>query len=522
VRHRRRNTTSFVVAAITVVLVAGLIVGANVLGTSTRGSSDERTVITTSGAATPQPLPTSLASPRIKNVVLVLADDLDWKLWNEIPRLTALQSRGLTFTNYVVSDSLCCPSRTTIFRGQYVHNHQVVSNEVSSGGGWPTFRDKGYPTDCLPTWLQAAGVHTGLIGKYLNEFPQSPAEATTNPPGWDDFVVPITPVGAYAGYNYLLADNGALQSYGHAPADFLNDVLNTKASAFLHTAPEPFFLELASFTPHLPSPVAKRHKGSHEGARAPRDGAFNIPVTDPPSWLAGQPPLSADAIASIDRTWQQRAESAESFADSVDTVLSELARSGHDQDTLVLVTSDNGFHMGSYRTHRGKRTAFDVDTVVPMVAIGPGVPQGTVEQQMTSETDLAPTIASLVGAPSPDWVDGRSLVGYFDPSAQPYGAQTSTRTAALSESLGAAGLGDPDYELLAPPTFVALRTREWLYVESASGERELYNRRTDPFEVHNVIATAPAATVEALHRQFLAMNTCAGLTCRIADSMPAP
>jgi N-acetylglucosamine-6-sulfatase len=67
-----------------------------------------------------------------------------------------------------------------------------------------------------------------------------------------------------------------------------------------------------------------------------------------------------------------------------------------------------------------------------------------------------------------------------------------------------------------------LRTREWLYVESASGERELYNRRTDPFEVHNVIATAPAATVEALHRQFLAMNTCAGLTCRIADSMPAP
>ena len=88
------------------------------------------------------------------------------------PAMKALEAEGTTFTNYVVSDSLCCPSRTTIFRGQYVHNHHVVSNDQASGGGWPVFRDQGYPKDCLPVWLHKAGVRTGLVGKYLNQFPQ--------------------------------------------------------------------------------------------------------------------------------------------------------------------------------------------------------------------------------------------------------------------------------------------------------------------------------------------------------------
>jgi arylsulfatase A-like enzyme len=522
VRHRKTNTASIVVAIITVALVGGLIVGANLLGARTHGSSTDRAVITTTTGESTERAPVTFASERIRNVVLVLADDLDWKLWKEIPRLSALETRGMTFTNYTVSDSLCCPSRTTIFRGQYVHNHQVISNEAVSGGGWPTFRDKGYPNDCLPTWLQSAGVHTGLIGKYLNEFPQTPAEETTVPPGWDEFVVPTTPVGAYKGYNYRLSTNGVITTYGQAPRDYLNDVLNSKADAFLASAPQPFFLELASFTPHLPSPVAPRHRGSHAGARVPRDGAFNAPVSNPPSWLKGLVPLGVDSIKHLDRTWQRRAESAEAFADSVDTVLSALTRSGHDQDTLVIVTSDNGFHMGSYRTHRGKRTAFDVDTVVPLVAIGPGVRPGAVQPQMTSETDIGPTIASLLGAATPDWVDGRSLAGLVDPTSQAFGAQSSSRTAALSESLGKPGPEDPDYELLAPPTFTALRTREWLYVRAETGEEELYNRVSDPFEIDNIISTAPRQVVDALRAQFIAMKTCAGPTCRVADSMPVP
>ena len=79
-----------------------------------------------------------------------------------------------------------------------------------------------------------------------------------------------------------------------------------------------------------------------------------------------------------------------------------------------------------------------------------------------------------------------------------------------------------DFQLIAPPTYEALRTEEWLYVESVNGERELYNRRTDPYELDNVIATAPVSIVNALHAQFVALTTCAGPTCRIADAMPVP
>lgn len=500
--------------------VISLIAGAIILGQVTRTTTAQSTRLTTAVGPTRQPV--TYASSRIRNVVLVLADDLDWKLWNEVPRLKALQERGTMFVNYVVSDSLCCPSRTTILRGQYVHNHQVLANEATNSGGWPTFRDKGYPSDCLPTWLQDARVHTGLIGKYLNEYPQTMAEATSTPAGWDRFVVPTTPAGAYRGYGYTLSDNGVLTQYGDAPSDFLNDVLNDHAAEFIDTAPTPFFLELASFTPHLPSPVAERHKGTHKGAKVPRDAAFNAPVINPPSWLEGVPPLTKAAIKELDRTWAKRAESAESFADSVETVLDTLAATGHDSDTLVIVTSDNGFHMGSYRTKRGKRTAFDADTVVPFVAIGPGVAPGRRVEAMASETDLGPSIAALLGASAPDWVDGRSIVGQLDPSTLAFGSQPETRTASLSESLGLSSPGDPDFELLAPPTFTAMHTRDWLYVESLTGERELYNRRTDPLELVNVIDTAPPDTVLALQRQFEALRTCAGPACRAADSIPPP
>ena len=60
----------------------------------------------------------------IKNVVFVLVDDLDWNLFNQIPRLTALKDQGITFTNQTVTDSLCCPSRVSIMRGE-IHENRV-------------------------------------------------------------------------------------------------------------------------------------------------------------------------------------------------------------------------------------------------------------------------------------------------------------------------------------------------------------------------------------------------------------
>ena len=525
---RRRTLTTVVVAVVTVALVVAALAGLAV-----RYGHRGQPFVAVSPAASPVPsvtFPSSAPEPQsqIRNVVLVLADDMDWKLWREIPRLAALQAQGTTFTNYVVSESLCCPSRTTIFRGQYVHNHRVISNTVETGGGWPTFRNDGYPQDCLPVWLHDAGVTTGLVGKYLNQYPETPAEQTLVPPGWDTFVVPASRAAPYGGYDYLLNVNGTIVKHGSKPTNYIGDVINAQAAKFLRDATKapspgtpsaPFFLELATFAPHLPAPVAPRHIGSHAGSRAPRDPAFNTLVTNPPSWLAPVSALDPTAIADIDATWRQRAESAESVADSVDTVMAELKASGHLNDTLVIVTSDNGFHAGSYGIPRGKRTAFDTDTVVPMVAIGPGVPAGKVVDDMVSETDLGPTITAAMGAHAPDWVDGRSMLPLLSMSSAPTG---QWRTGVLTENVGDSQPGDPDFQLLAPHHFEALLTRQWLYVRSGSGELELYDRIRDPYELDNIAGTAPGALLDALNAQLNALVACAGATCRQADAMTVP
>jgi arylsulfatase A-like enzyme len=458
----------------------------------------------------------------VKNVVFVLADDLDWNLFQQVPRLAALQDKGMTFTNHTVTDSLCCPSRTSILRGQYIHNHDVVSNLSTTGGGWPTFRDKGWHTDCLPTWLQSAGVQTALFGKYLNEYPatQRPASAKYVPPGWDSWGVPTSRGDSYTGYDYVLNSNGRLVRYGKKPTDFLNDVITTKATDFIRTARDGFFVTLSTYNPHKPAPVALRNKETHQATVAPRTPNYNRFGTNEPSWLRAVPSIPAWKQTRLDQLWRQRAQSAESVADSVDAVLATLAETGRADDTLVVVTSDNGYHVGTHRLTKGKRTAFREDTVVPMIVIGPGVTPGARIDAMTSTIDLAPTFTTLLGAQAPTWVDGRSLTDMIATGEVP----ATWRQATVSESLGTSGPSDPDYQPQAPPQYTSLRTPQWLFVVYRDGERELYDLAADPYETNNIIATADTGLVASLYSQLQALRVCSGDTCRTADAivMPGP
>jgi N-acetylglucosamine-6-sulfatase len=476
-------------------------------------------------APTPSPEATTSAVagrgslPGIRNVVLVLADDLDWALFNQVPRLAALQDEGMTFTNQTVTDSLCCPSRTSILRSQYLHNHGVVSNLARTGGGWPTFEARGEQNDCLPVWLNNAGIKTALFGKYLNDYPASPKEARLVPPGWSDWAVPISRGDSYSGYNYTLNDNGKLRKYGNKPTDFLNDVITNKATEFIRTAPDGFFLELSTYNPHNPSPVALRNKGTHATTVAPRYANYNAYGTNEPSWLRAIGPMSAARLGNMDQLWRKRAQSAESVADSVDAVRATLAATGHTDDTLIIVTSDNGYHAGSHRLSKGKRTAFHEDTVVPMVVLGPGVTPGARVDAMTSTVDLGPTISAALGATAPTWVDGRSLTDIIGSGGQ---VPATWRNAVLTESMGTSGPGDPDFQKEAPPQFGAMRTQDYLFVVYRNGERELYDLRTDHDEMHNIASTADPALVAGLNSQLQALRACAGDTCRTADSIVVP
>lgn len=467
--------------------------------------------------ASPSPSPAVPAGPTgptgpIKNIVLILADDLDTVTFEQIGRLRALHAQGLTLKNMVVTDSLCCPSRSSILRSQYVHNHGVVSNLLASGGGWATFAKNGDEADCLPTWLHAAGIQTAFIGKYLNGYGED-GDPTAIPPGWDRWFVPTTKSGMYRGYGYTVNDNGKLVTYATGKRDFLPDVVIDQSVNFLRTAQSPFYLQINSTSPHDPAPVADRHLGSHPRAAMPRTLAFNTKGAHPAKWRSHRRPATARKIARWDAYWRQRVQSTESIADTVTAVTDELRRTGQLDSTLIVVTSDNGFHAGARRLGPGKRTPYLEDTTVPMILIGPGITGGTKSRAMTSMIDLGPTFAELLGAQIPDWVDGRSLTPLFA------GGMPSTwRTAVGSESLGESTFADPDYQTVKPPKYHSLRTLKWLYVEYENGSRELFDRVSDPAELNNVVTTTAPEIVTALSDHLHALATCAGDTCRTADT----
>jgi N-acetylglucosamine-6-sulfatase len=124
------------------------------------------------GASRPAAATTRATTARRPNIVFVLTDDLDLtsyttdaKRFPQFHRLMATQ--GTTFTNAFVTDSLCCPSRASILRGQYVHDHGVESN-LPPVGGFERWQQLGRDRSTVATWLHAAGYHTALFGKYLN------------------------------------------------------------------------------------------------------------------------------------------------------------------------------------------------------------------------------------------------------------------------------------------------------------------------------------------------------------------
>ena len=128
-----------------------------------------------------------LQAPDRPNVILILTDDLDARLLQEhtasYPNIRKLASEGTTFENAFVTDPLCCPSRATILRGQYAHNHRIVGNWWPRGGS-KKFRVLGLGGSTLATWLQDEGYRTVLIGKYMNDY-----YGTRVPVGWGGLVV---------------------------------------------------------------------------------------------------------------------------------------------------------------------------------------------------------------------------------------------------------------------------------------------------------------------------------------------
>ena len=475
------------------------------------------------------------AHPEIEprpNVILILTDDQDLLLGSldSMPRLQELLiNQGTFFTNAYVPLSLCCPSRATILTGRYTHNLQIYTN-FPPDGGFQLFKDLGHEETTVGVALRRAGYRTALMGKYLNGYPDKSAR-TYVPPGWDEWSVPVAG-NVYTHFNYTLNQNGELVPYGKQPADYLTDVLAQRARSFVTRAAQdkvPFFLYFASFAPHTPASPAPRDANLFPEARAPRTPSFDeANMKDKSKEMRSHPRLTEKNLRRIDQLYRRRLQSLQAVDAALATLVDALESTGQLDNTYILFTSDNGFHMGQHRLTPGKYRPYEEDIRVPLVVRGPGVPAGARVDAFIENVDLAPTIAQLAGARLPVRPDGRSFVPLLAAPQQP---PAHWRQMVFLEQYHFREAPQGTDDVLEPSdqpageehvTHLGLRTSTYKFVEYGTGELEYYDLVNDPFELQSVARELSGDQLRRLTERVHALAKCRRNTCRDLEAAPLP
>jgi N-acetylglucosamine-6-sulfatase len=412
------------------------------------------------------------ATPERPNVLVVVTDDQELgALQHALPYLDSEPGgHWVRFENAVVNTALCCPSRATLFTGQYSHHHGVINNSLG---------ERLDDTSTVATWLDDAGYRTGLVGKYLNLYP-FPQRGPVVPPGWDSWVAFNRKL-AYKDFDTI---NGAGIVVRHQTG-YSTDVMTKFARRFVkEPSPDPFFLYLAYYAPHEPGTPAKRHKGALKGLRFDRPPNFNeADVDDKPAWVHDLPLLSPEEARELNKDRRRGYESLLSVDEGIAQLFELLDDAGTLDDTVVIFMSDNGFVWGEHR-YTGKNCAYEECHRVPLLVRYPDGPAGTrTIDDLISNVDIAPTLADLAGTAPATPVDGSSLVPVLE------GASPVSRDGVLIERRGFTPAGKP-------PSYWGVRTSTHKWVEYDNGERELYDLVADPYELDNLAGTDPDLEAE--------------------------
>jgi arylsulfatase A-like enzyme len=449
------------------------------------------------------------------NVVFILTDDLSWNLVQYMPHVLDMQKRGTTFSHYYVTDSLCCPSRSSIFTGKFPHNTTVFTNS-GANGGYQQFEKAGNATATFATLLGGAGYHVGMMGKYLNGYTP---KVNMQDPGWTEW--DVSGEGGYNEFGYDLNQNGTVKTYGNAPTAYMVDVLSGLGTTFVSSsASGRFLLEIATFAPHAPYTPAPRYVGKFN-VMLPRTPPFDTRNTNPPTWLAEHPDLTTTDMQTLDTGFNLRVEAVQAVDDLIAALETAVTDAGVGANTYFVFSSDNGYHMGEHMLLAGKQTAFETDINVPLIVVGPGVPPGVTVDSIVENIDLCPTFAELAGAAAPAGADGHSLVALL------HGQTVSDwRNVALIEHHGpdleTMDPSDPDNEdkSVQPNSYEAIRMTDSVYVEYQDGEKEYYDLATDPNELTNTASSLSTAQVQQFHGTITAIQTCQGASsCWAAQHM---
>ncbi len=446
----------------------------------------------------PQPRP---------NVVVLMTDDQTLESMRVMPGVrAALAASGTTFDRAFVSNALCCPSRATLWTGQYSHNHGVLGNRPPEGGY--ARLDK---SEWLPVWLQRAGYHTVHIGKFMNGYGQD-SPPTEVPPGWSEWYTTVDP-STYRYTGYRLNENGVVSTYERYSTD---EFSQRAVDAVERLAPEeqPFFLSVAYLAPHSGGPAdaddpdglvtpmpAPRHRELLAAEPTPRGPAFDEPeVRDKPSFVRSRPRLSAAIVAAVEENYRQELESLLAVDEGIERLVRALDAAGELDETLIVFTSDNGFFHGEHRIPNGKVMLYEPSIRVPLILRGPGVPSGQRRSQLVTNADLAPTILEAAGAaPAGREPDGASLFPLLRDPGLEWGRELLVEGPSGTRAVA----------------FAALRNERFVYAEHDNGERELYDLRRDPHQLDSLHRDPRYASLQArLAERLAALQVCAGAACR--------
>lgn len=407
--------------------------------------------------------------PAPYDVVFILTDD---QRWDTVDRVVdgrevmpivreELEAQGVEFTNAFVSTPLCCPDRASLLSGgYYAHNTGVLTNDAPNGG-FEQFQDG----DALPVRLREAGYKTGLVGKYLNRYGLA---GTYVPPGWSYFAG----VGASEDwYKYkVVFGRASLDGPGEGTIEdatqYIVDHLTDLAIHFIESAGDtPYFLYFSPPTPHEPATPAPGDGGLYPDFVYHERSAGEADLSDKPAWVRHLSttfdPAHTTAFA------RNQLRSLRAVDRAVGAIIDTVRRRGTLDRTFFIFTSDNGYLWGEHRIG-GKASAYEESIRVPLILRMPGVEPRREEKPVVTNVDIGATINELAGLNRV--TDGLSLLPLLaDPSA-------GWRTEFLIQNHGSLRWSGIRAELGG---------RTWKYVEHVTGEKELYDLTSDPFEMES-------------------------------------